>query len=128
MYKALRKIVLAAIFTLFISGNSKAQTYVLIPDANFATYLQGLVPSAMSGNSLNITSTLVTTGIQAMTPSVNIANLSGIQYFTSLTSLNCSYNPLTSLPTLPNSITFLACSGCYLTSLPALPSSLASLY
>ncbi len=127
MYKALRKIVLAAIFALFLSGNSKAQTYVLIPDANFATYLQGLIPSAMSGNSLNITSTLVTT-IQSLSPSnLNISDLTGVQYFTSLTYLACYNNNLSTLPTLPNSLTILYCNGSFLTSLPALPSTLTDL-
>ena len=80
----------------------------------------------------------------------NIANLSGIEYFTSLQTLYCYYNQLTSLPALPASLQTLVCNdnllGAYLptitlpaslqqldcsanqlTSLPALPASLTLL-
>lgn len=42
-------ILLAFVFSL----NTKAQTWVTIPDANFVTYLQGLIPSAMHENQIN---------------------------------------------------------------------------
>ncbi len=57
-----------------------------------------------------------------------ISNLSGIQYFTSLTWLDCSSNALTSLPTLPNSLDTLLCYGNALSNLPTLPSSLTFLF
>jgi hypothetical protein len=124
----MKKQLLVFILALGISFQSKAQTYVLIPDANFATELQQLIPTAMSGNSLNITSTLVTTSTQTINvSSLSIANLSGIQYFTSLDKLDCSNNSLTSLPTLPSSLSVLACYNNSLTSLPTLPSSLTIL-
>lgn len=129
MYKEIRKILFAIIFAFSFSGNSKAQNYVLIPDANFATYLQGLIPNAMNGSSLNITSTLVTIGTQTMIPqNLGISNIIGIQYFTSLTYLDCSWNSLTSLPTLPNSLIYLDCSYNPLISSPTLPNALQTLY
>jgi hypothetical protein len=104
------------------------QTFVLIPDVNFRTYLQNSIPSAMSGNSLNITSTLVTSGTITMSVSYNnIADLNGIQFFTSLASLFCQHNSLTSLPVLPSSLNFLQCSYNSLTNLPTLPNSLQQL-
>lgn len=107
---------------------SKAQTYVLIPDDNFATYLKGLVPSAMKAQSLDITNTLVTTGTKTINVGgQNIKDLSGIQYFTSLTRLECHLSGLTNIPALPNSLQFLDCSSNNLTNLPALPSSLTNL-
>jgi len=104
------------------------QTFVTIPDANFITYLQGIVPTAMSGNQMNTSSTAVTSYTQAINvSSLSIANLSGIQYFSSLTYLKCNNNSLTSLPTLPNSLVELDCESNSLTSLPALPNSLQTL-
>ncbi|HEX7414968.1 MAG TPA: T9SS type A sorting domain-containing protein [Bacteroidia bacterium] len=119
------------LFTIcFLSlGLLKAQTpYVAIPDSNFVHYLKTIVPTAFKGDSLNTSSTLVTTYTQTMNvQGLSIANLTGIQYFTSLTSLYCNSNSLTSLPALPNSITDLYCQNNSLTSLPTLPNSLTSL-
>lgn len=115
-------------FLFLISKQSIGQTYVLIPDANFASYLQSVVPTAMSGNLLDITNTLVTTTTQTLSvQSLSISNLSGIQYFSSLNYLNCAVNSLTSLPTLPNTLQTLYCGGNPLTSLPTLPNNLTYL-
>ena len=120
----MRKII--TILTIILTINSSAQTYVTIPDANFVTYLQGLIPAAMSGNQLNTSSTLVTTTTHTINVnSLSIANLSGVQYFSSLTYLDCGSNTLTILPALPSTLTYLACGGNSLTSLPALPNSIA---
>ncbi|HTA63478.1 MAG TPA: T9SS type A sorting domain-containing protein [Bacteroidia bacterium] len=115
--------------------NGKAQTYVAIPDSNFVHYLKTIVPTAFKGDSLNTGSTLVTTTTHSIiVQNKSIASLSGIQYFTSLTYLNCSSNPtnpnpntFTSIPTLPNTLTYLFCAVNSLTSLPALPNTLTYL-
>ncbi|HKC69420.1 MAG TPA: T9SS type A sorting domain-containing protein [Bacteroidia bacterium] len=114
------------IFSIILCGlRTKAQTWVTIPDANFVTFLQGIVPNAMNGNQLNTTSTDVTNYSYQMSINYqNISNLFGIQYFTSITYLDCSYNILTTLPTLPNLIQNLDCSNNKITSLPSLPASL----
>jgi hypothetical protein len=57
-----------------------------------------------------------------------IEDLTGIEYFTALKSLYCSFNYLTSLPTLPGSLESLYCFDNPLTSLPDLPASLITLY
>lgn len=102
-----------------------AQTWVNIPDANFAIYLRNHIPAAMSGDSLNTSSTLVTTTTHTINVGgQNIANLFGVQYFTSLTDLGCTFNTFTSLPALPNSLKNLICSYNNLTSLPSLPNAL----
>jgi hypothetical protein len=107
---------------------SKSQNFVLIPDANFATYLKGLIPSAVKGNSLNIASNLVATETKSINVGgQSIKDLSGIQYFTSLIWLDCSHAGLTSIPALPNSLQFLDCGSNNLTNLPALPNSLTTL-
>ena len=106
----------------------KAQTWVTIPDANFAHYLDSIIPAAMSGNQMNTSSTLVTTTTHTIVVNgKGIANLSGIQYFNSLTYLYCPNNSLLSLPALPNSLITLICSGNQLNSLPALPNSMTTL-
>ncbi len=116
---------LFALLIVFVCLNTKAQTWVTIPDANFAHYLDSIIPAAMNGNQMNTSSTLVTTTIQSIDVyNKNISNLNGIQYFTSLIHLFCSNNSLTSLPILPSSITELNCSQNSLTTLPALPNSL----
>src|ERR1017187_405871 len=82
----------------------------------------------MHGDSLNTSSTLVTTTTYSITVSSrSIANLFGIQYFTSLTYLNCSYNSLTNLPALPNTLIYLDCCTNSITNLPALPNTLTEL-
>ena len=59
--------------------------------------------------------------------SKGISNLTGVSYFSKLTSLNCSRNSLSSLPTLPTSLQELNCEQNQLSSLPSLPSSLKTL-
>ncbi|HEX7413277.1 MAG TPA: T9SS type A sorting domain-containing protein [Bacteroidia bacterium] len=125
----LKKLLILLIVISSVCEKSKAQTYVAILDAYFVIYLQGLIPAAMNGNQMDTTSILVTTTTHSINcSSRSIANLFGVQYFTSLTYLECSGNYLTSLPALPNSLTFLDCYNNHLTSLPALPNSLQSLY
>ncbi len=132
----MKKLLVALTFNLvLISSKLVAQTWVTIPDANFVTYLQSIIPGAMSGNQMNTSSTLVTTTTHSIIcGSMSIANLSGVQYFTSLSYLDCHNNLLTTLPMLPNSLTYLNCSfqnngvmPYLLSSLPALPTSLTYL-
>ncbi len=146
----MKKLLVALTFNLIlISSKLVAQTpYVAIPDSNFVHYLKTIVPTAFKGDSLNTSSTLVTTTTHSIDCSgKSISNLSGVQYFTSLiylncgydtitnllvipsslTYLDCSYDSLISLPTLPNSLTYLNCSNNSLTSLPTLPNSLTYL-
>jgi len=109
-------------------GQINAQTWVTIPDANFVTYLQTIIPSAMSGNQMDTSNPVVTTTTDSIIcANKNIFNLSGIQYFSSLTYLNCDSNHLPSLPTLSNSLIKLHCHWNTLTSLPTLPISLTFL-
>ena len=119
----MKKLLLTLILLFNLCIESKAQTYVLIPDANFAAALQTIVPTAMSGNSLNITSTVVTNSITSLGVSnKSIANLDGVQYFTSLKGLSCTSNLLNSLPALPNTLITLFCGNNSITSIPAVPS------
>jgi len=104
--------------------NGKAQTWVVLPDTNFANYLQSWFPGIMQGDSLDITNSLVTTTHAMVVHSYNIKNLTGIQYFTSLTYLDCDGNFLSSFPPLPTTLTHLRCSNNFFKTLPALPGNL----
>ncbi len=128
--------------------------YVLIPDTNFGVWLNANgYSSCMTGSSsthwyLDTTCSAVLTDTIIGCAGANINDLTGIQYFknltilacfrnnlsslpsplpASLTSLSCSVNQMTSLPTLPAHLANLNCSVNRLTSLPALPSSLVGL-
>lgn len=107
-----------------------AQTWVKIPDAAFTTYLRNTVPGAMQGDSLNTSSPLVTTSTHTLNvSSLSISDLSGIQYFTSLTYLNCNNNNLKTLPILPNALTYLDCGyNPSLKNILAFPNSLQTIW
>ncbi len=100
---------------------------VNIPDANFRAYLQATYPTCFVGAQMETTCVGVITALSLNVNSLNIANLSGVQYFTSLQQLVCYQNQLTSLPALPTSLQILECGQNQLTSLPVLPASLTDL-
>ncbi|MDI1355839.1 MAG: T9SS type A sorting domain-containing protein [bacterium] len=113
----------------------KSQTYVLIPDFRFASYLRAFyVPAAMKGDSLDISHPLVTTGTKSIvvrnpvySPAMDggVKDINGIQYFKALTYLDCSLNQsLTALPVLPQQLTDLICKGTSIKTFPALPKTL----
>jgi Leucine-rich repeat (LRR) protein len=98
-----------------------------IPDANFAARIRANCPTCIdaSNNLLPPAASLVNLGGLSFR---GITDLSGIQGFTGLETLDCSANPLTSLPSLPPSLKVLYCYGTPMTSLPNLPSSLQELH
>lgn len=106
---------------------SKAQNYVTIPDASFVAYLQTYYPSCMDEDKMDTTCTAIKTATYVSISS-NIVDLTGIQYFTSLRYLDCSYNELSTLPLLPHSLLVLLCNNNLFNSLPTLPKSLQYLY
>jgi gliding motility-associated-like protein len=113
------------IISLFFLRQAVAQTYVTIPDANFSAYLNLIVPSAIIGNQLDTSNVLVTTTTKFINVSnKHIANLSGVQYFKSLTVLYCNNNQISTFPQLPISLINLNCGFNWLTNISALPCSL----
>lgn len=118
------------LFFILIAMNfaSKAQNYVTIPDTNFVAYLQANFPSCMNGNLMDTICAGIQNDTSVDVSGLNIYDLSGIQYFSSLHELSCGNNQLTSLPVLPNSLQTFACSNNNLTNLPALPASLIVLW
>jgi len=120
-----QKIALIVCLSLFsISVNAQ---YVNIPDSNFQKYLFANYPTAMLGTQLDTTHVSVLTTTSIVIDSLFIRNLDGIQYFDNLQYLQCSYNLLRSLPSLPSGLIELDCHTNQLDSLPVLPNGLQSL-
>ena len=115
-------------FLLSVSG-IKAQ-YVFIPDQGFLNYLLSSgFGSAINGDSLLITSPLVTS-LQIMDCSNRgITSLEGVEYFTGLKQLDCSSNSISAISVLPDSLLYLNVQNVGLTSLPGiLPPRMLSLH
>jgi uncharacterized repeat protein (TIGR01451 family) len=113
---------------IVLSFGSKAQTYVTIPDTNFVSYLQTNFSACMSGNQMDTSCPSIQSAGYLVVSFLNIYDLTGLEYFSNITYLDCSYNILTSLPVLPGQLQALDCGNNLLTSLPPLPNALCSLY
>jgi len=105
----------------------QAQTYVTIPDAHFVTWLQTNVPSAMNGNQMDITDPAVTSMTNVNVSDLSISDLSGVEYFSSLTMLNCDSNLLTGIAQFPPYLVSLSCKDNQISFLGSLPPSLRTL-
>jgi uncharacterized repeat protein (TIGR01451 family) len=125
-YKTITNLLAVACLSLFFLTETKAQ-YVTIPDATFRNFLQTTYPTCMSSGKLDTTCAAIVNATSLNISFNTVADLTGIQYFKSLKTLDCGYNHLTSLPKLPSSLTRLTCTYNQLTSLPALPDSLTFL-
>ena len=113
----MKKFTIILVFAL-IGLSAKAQ-FVTIPDANFAAYLQSHPDcwSCITGNQLD--TTLLSSFWYIDVSNLNISDLTGIEYFHDLFSLNCSNNNLTSIPSLHSpALSILLCAHNNLTSLP----------
>ncbi|MES2430900.1 MAG: hypothetical protein V4556_08175 [Bacteroidota bacterium] len=152
----MKKVFLLATLFLLLAAFTQAQ-YVSIPDNSFRKFLKAKYPTCFNGASMMDTTcssiinedSLVIKKID-ITDSIKV--ITGIQYFKSLTYLNCSFNyikilsdlppslttficegqyssnwQLTSITSLPTTLTYFSCNGNGLTTLPALPPSLAYL-
>ena len=114
-------LVLLLVLTVSIAGHAQ---YVAIPDSNFGKWLNtNGYASCLSGNSttgwsLDTTCSAVVNATTMDCSSASITNLTGVEFFRSLTTLNTFNNHLISLPALPASLTDLNCSFCSLSSLP----------
>jgi hypothetical protein len=91
----MKKIVLYIILLLCTSIVAKSQNTVTIPDPNFANYISSHFIGSMNGNLLDTTNSSIISALSLDISNLQIQNLQGVQYFTSLVSLNCDNNPLT---------------------------------
>lgn len=111
------KITLSTLFLLSLATVVQSQN-ITIPDANFKNYLV-----ANTSINTNNDAEISKTEAEAFTGSIgcswkSIANLSGIEAFINLTSLDCEYNNLTTLDLNANvKLQSLYTAGNYLTAL-----------
>jgi uncharacterized repeat protein (TIGR01451 family) len=98
--------------------------YVTIPDTAFVSWLNNNgFSQCMTGNQMDTTCSAVLDSTDILCNNVPIRDLTGIQYFKSLDYLNCSNDSLYNIPPLPSSITTLWCSANNLSALPSLSST-----
>jgi uncharacterized repeat protein (TIGR01451 family) len=110
-----------------LSLGAKSQSYVTIPDVNFKNWLTSYYPTCMSGNQLDITCPAVQNLMIMNVENTFISNLTGIEYFVNLQTLNANYSLLNSIPVLPSSLKNLNCRGVQLSSISNLPNTLRTL-
>jgi uncharacterized repeat protein (TIGR01451 family) len=123
----MKKLILLFLVLFLKFAPAKAQ-WVTIPDPNFVDWLNWQHAECMSGNQMDTTCAGIVNAASANINDENILNLTGIQYFDNLLVLNCAYNYLVNLPSLPNLLRELYCVNNNLTSLPQLPNSLEVLF
>lgn len=106
--------------------------YVTIPDTKFADWLNAHIPVAMNNNQMDTTNSVVTSLARIEIENDSVFDLTGVQYFSSLITLDCgngvyAYAPnrLKFLPPLPPTLDTLICGSNLLDSLPySLPPTL----
>ncbi len=124
------QMVLFPLLIIFVI-ETKAQTYVTIPDSNFATWLNSNYPSCMNGNQMDITCNGIVNedSIDLSFGTMGyIKNLSGIENFTNLSYLDFSNNHVSTWSNLPSSLIYLNCGYNWFSALPPLPPNLKKLY
>lgn len=105
------KLLILAIATIIFIANSQAQN-VIIPDANFKYALLN-----NSGININMDSEIQFSEAAAYNGAINVSylnilDLTGIEAFVALDSLNCAVNPLMSLDVSSNTLlSYLNCAG-----------------
>ncbi len=143
--KTLRHLSLLILFCCAFTS-SKAQ-WVTIPDAGFVTYLQNRYPACMNGNQMDTTCADIINEYVVQLLYVPINDLTGIQYFDNLNTLDCesaglqyiqafppnlqilslANNPISAIPALPQGLLQFDMGSTNFTSLPSFPSSLIGL-
>lgn len=127
---SMKNLFFTTLLLLFVFGSLKSQVYRYIPDSSFRNALKVdyACPFDLSGDSLDISSTIVTvSSIGFNLRFKHIRSIDGIQFFTSLIALDCSYNLIDSISELPPNLRSFQCIDNNLTALPPLPDSLESL-
>ncbi len=127
-YLPLRTKLCAIILSCFLFCNTAKAQYVNIPDATFVSWLQSNgYAGCMSGSQLDTTCSAVVNATGLYCSAVSIRNLTGIQYFKHLDTLDCSNDSLYYIPSFPAPLLYINCSSNNLDSLPVLPANLTRL-
>lgn len=99
--------------------------YVSIPDSNFRNFIRTQFPSAFNASGLmDTTNSSIISDTTMLCQNMHIYSVWGIQFFDSLKHFDCSYNHISSLPSLPKKLQYLACGNNLLSTLPLLPVAL----
>ena len=109
------------LLSLLILNLSVVAQMVYIPDANFRTFLQSQYPNCMIGDSLNSQCQEILDEYELDVSGLSISTLEGVHFFVSLQELDCTTNPLTELPELPENLRSLDCSNTSLETIESLP-------
>jgi Leucine-rich repeat (LRR) protein len=114
----MKKLLLVLLALPLLYGCNHNEKIVNITDANFKGYLLGNTAINTNGDTeIQVSEATAFTGT-IYCQSMGISNLTGIEAFTALTWLECSYNQLTSLDVSQNTaLTWLLCYNNQLTSL-----------
>jgi hypothetical protein len=119
----------ALLIGCIITAHTKANAqFVNIPDTIFRAYLTLNYPQCMSGTMLDTTCSAIMSATYLNISNRHIANVTGVQYFDSLTRFNCGHNDITALPNFQESLKFIECGDNAIAALPPLPAGLDSLY
>ncbi len=126
----MRKYLVLVCCLFFITAKSDAQ-YVNIPDSNFRKFLIQQYPACF--NSAKMLDTVCaknsTKYSLAILSNPVVRNMTGIEYFQNLKSINISVGShVISIPKLPLNLRTLSITSDSLTTLPILPDSLQNLY
>ena len=119
-------LLLPVIFMIMQQGF--AQVYVNIPDPAFRSFINTLIPGSIVGNDMNASHPGVVSLTVMNLIDPTITNLSGVEYFSNLVSLNCSFISVTTIPALPATLNYLNVAYCPLQFLPQLPAAMESLH
>ncbi len=130
----MKKIFTILLACCFFCKTGKTQ-FVTIPDANFRAYLVSQYPSCFNASQMLDTTCALIPSIYNMylsAPPIGdlpvISNVEGLQYFKSVRNIILCYQPITSLPKLPDSLDDLQVAYTQLTQLPELPKLMRTLY
>lgn len=124
----LMKKLLITVFSLVMQFAPTKAQWVTIADTNFVAKLTQLYPNCMRMNQMVTTCSQIVNATQISLSGSYITNLIGIKYFDNLIALNCSYNQLTGLHALPNSLINLYCNNNQINILSILPNSIKALH
>ena len=112
----------------FLFCHHASAQYVTIPDTAFVNWLKGNgYVSCFNGNQLDTTCSTVLSAHGVNCFALPIHDLTGIQYFKNLDTLDCSNDSLYFIPQLPVALIFFNCAINNLNSLPVLPATLVTL-
>src|SRR5437870_2430627 len=83
----------ALVLGCFLFCNCAKAQYVTIPDANFVAWLNANgYATCMVGNQMDTTCSVILSATTLDCTSSSLSDITGIQYFHNLTSLNCQGN------------------------------------